>query len=326
MMPAGPSPRLLGDLGGTNLRLAWQAVEGAPLEDILNLSCAEHDGLAQAIRAYLQRTGRPAPAACAIGVAAPVIGDQIQLTNRLDWSFSIRELQRELGLARLEIINDFTALALSVPHLKPEELRAVGGGQPQADAPKALIGPGTGLGVSVLVPCGEGRWTALQTEGGHVTLPSALPKERAVIDRLALRYGHVSAERVVSGAGLQDIHQSLCELAGEPPLAEPLSAAAITERAQSQDARCAEALHMFCAFLGSVAGNLALTVGARGGVYIGGGIVPRLGDLFDGSPFRERFEAKGRFRSYLAAIPTFVIVARTPPALIGAAHALSARA
>jgi len=326
MMPAAPSPRLLGDLGGTNLRLAWQAVEGAALEDILNLSCAEHDGLAQAIRAYLQRTGRPAPAACAIGVAAPVIGDQIQLTNRLDWSFSIRELQRELGLARLEIINDFTALALSLPHLRPEELRAVGGGQPQADAPKALIGPGTGLGVSVLVPCGEGQWTALQTEGGHVTLPVALPKERAVIDHLALRYGHVSAERVVSGAGLQDIYQSLRALAGEPPLAEPLSAAAITERAQSQDARCAEALHMFCAFLGSVAGNLALTVGARGGVYIGGGIVPRLGDLFDGSPFRGRFEAKGRFRSYLAAIPTFVIVARTPPALIGAAHALSARA
>jgi len=321
-----PSPRLLGDLGGTNLRLAWQAGEGAPLEDVLNLSCAEHTGLAQAIRAYLQRSGRTAPAACAIGVAAPVIGDRVQLTNRLDWSFSIAELQRELGFTRLKIINDFTALALSLLHLRPEELRAVGGGRAQADAPKALIGPGTSLGVSVLVPCGDGRWTALQTEGGHVTLAATLPKERAVIDRLALRYGHVSAERVVSGAGLQDIHQALCELAGAPPLAVPLSAADITERALSQDARCLEALQLFCAFLGSVAGNLALTVGARGGVYIGGGIVPRLGDLFERSPFRERFEAKGRFRGYLADIATFVIDARTPPALIGAAQALSAAA
>jgi glucokinase len=322
MTPIASSPRLLGDLGGTNLRLAWQAFEGATLEDVLNLTCAEHAGLVQAIRAYLRRTGRPAPAACAIGVAAPINGDRVQLTNLPTWSFSISELQRELGLLRLKLINDFTALALSLPYLRAEDLLAVGGGRAEADAPKALIGPGTGLGVSVLVPCGEGRWTALQTEGGHVTLPATLPKERAVIDRLALRYGHVSAERVVSGAGLQDIYRALCELTCEAPLAEQLTAADITERFRS-DARCAEALHLFCAFLGSTAGNLALTVGARGGVYIGGGIVPRLGALFEDSPFRERFEAKGRFRDYLAEIPTFVINAHTPPALTGAAYALS---
>ena len=320
---SGPA-RLLGDVGGTNARFAWQAAEGAALSDIVSLPCAAYLTLADALRAYLQQVGRPAPPWCAIGIATPVTGDAVRMTNH-HWAFSISALQAELGFERLVVINDFTALALALPELGAQELRQLGGMAAVAGAAKALIGPGTGLGVSGLLPAGEpGRWLALQGEGGHVSLAAGTAREAAVLDVLRRDLGHVSAERAVSGLGLTALHAALRELDGLAA-ADDLTPAEITSRAQAgSNSQCVETLDLFCAFLGSVAGNLALTLGARGGVYIGGGIVPRLGAAFDRSRFRACFEAKGRFRPYLEPIPVFVIHTAVSPALLGAARALLA--
>jgi glucokinase len=324
-MPVSRAPhrpaRLLADVGGTNARFAWQEGDGAPLRDVVSVPTAAHPTLAAALAAYLGRLGRRAPPWCAIGIANPVTGDQVRMTNS-HWSFSIEALRRELGLERLVVINDFTALALALPLLPPGDLRRVGGAAAVEGAPRALIGPGTGLGVSGLLPCTEtGRWIALQGEGGHVTLAGGNRREAAVLDLLRERFGHVSAERAVSGQGLEALYVAVCRLDGVGPTC--LDAPAISAHAlAANDPQCVEALDLFCAFLGTVAGNLALTLGARGGVYIGGGIVPRLGDAFARSRFRACFEDKGRFRDYLAPIPVLVIESAVSPALLGAAQAL----
>ena len=319
--PSVPAPRLLADVGGTNARFAWQAAAGAPIEDSITLPCADHVSIEAAIRAYLGRIDRPRPRVCAIAIANPVHGDRIQMTNH-HWSFSISALEQSLGFERLRVLNDFTALALALPGLAPEQLIQVGGNHALPGTAIGLLGPGTGLGVSGLLPNGREGWLPLQGEGGHVSLAATTPREQAVVEFLSQRYGHASAERAVSGMGLIDIHRALC-LADQILPPEGWEAAQVSSAALSgQDGRCAEALAMMCAFLGSVAGNLALTLGAKGGIYIGGGIVPRLGEWFVHSPFRARFEAKGRFQPYLAAIPVWVINASQSPALAGAAVAL----
>ena len=314
-------PRLVGDVGGTNARFAWLAAPDQPLAEIDTLPAASHASLIDAIRHYLAEHGKPSPRWCAIGIANPVGGDLVKMTNH-HWSFSISQLQREVGAQRLLVINDFTALALALPSLRGAERRQVGGGEAVADEVLGLLGPGTGLGVSGLVPA-TGRHGAIPIdgEGGHVTLAAANEREDRVVAALRRRFGHASAERALSGPGIVNLYQALCELAGETPAA--WDAADITQRAMSAgDPRCVEAVDLFFSFLGAVAGNLALSLGARGGVYIGGGIVPRLGEAIDRSRFRERFEDKGRFRDYLASIPTWVVQAKDSPALLGAARAL----
>lgn len=241
------------------------------------------------------------------------------MTNN-HWSFSIAAFKQALGLQRCLVINDFTALAMSLPALGSADLRAIGGGVAVTGAPIALVGPGTGLGVSGLLCSGPGRWSALSGEGGHASVAAATDLESALLGRLRQRFGHVSAERVLSGAGLINLYTALCELRGTP--ARSLEASDVTDNALARsDALCVQAVQLFSSFLGNVAGNLALTLGAHGGVYVGGGIVPRLGDAFDANLFRQRFEEKGRFQDYLRAIPTWVITASTP-ALIGASAAL----
>jgi glucokinase len=323
--PAGPTPgpRLLADIGGTNARFAWQAQPGGSIDEVAILPCADHASLADAMTAYLARLGRSAPSECAIAIANPIVGDQVKMTNHT-WSFSIAALKAQFGFTRLRVLNDFTALALALPALQPHELRQLGGGSPVPEAAVALIGPGTGLGVSGLVPDGRGNLVPLQGEGGHVTLAGRTAREHQVLQQLETRYGHASGERAVCGQGLVDIHAALQAIDGAATgTPAPSSAAEIVAGAlQHNDPRCRETIELFCAYLGTLAGNLALTLGARGGVYIGGGIVPRLGEAFDRSPFRERFEAKGRFRAYLAAIPVQVILAQPSPALLGAARAL----
>ena len=314
--------RLLADVGGTNARLAWQNGPGAPIEHIRVLPVADHASLQDAIRVYLVGLGRQ-PSAAAIAMANPVTGDRVRMTNH-DWSFSQMGLRAELGLNTLRVLNDFTALALALPHLPRDELRQVGGDRVVPGTAIALLGAGTGLGVSGLLPDGAGGWVPIEGEGGHVTLPAATARERLVMDALVRRHGHASAERVASGTGLLETCQILCDADGADASAFH-SAAMVTEAAlHGGHGQALEALHIFCAVLGAVAGNLALTLGARGGVYIGGGIVPRLGTWFDGSPFRERFEAKGRFEAYLREVPVWVITSPQSPALLGAACALDA--
>lgn len=315
--------RLLADIGGTNARFAWQAHAGAVIEEPHTLPCAEHATLADALRHYLRSVGQSAPPACSIAIANPVVGDRVTMTNH-HWTFSIAELKAQIGLQRLLVVNDFTALALALPELQAHDLRQVGGASAVPNSAIALIGPGTGLGVSGLVPDGRGGLVPLQGEGGHVTLAGRTLREKQVLDYLDAKYGHASAERAICGRGLVDIHGALQTITAASVMASPVTAAEIVSGALERgDAVCREALELFCSFLGTTAGNLALTLGARGGVYIGGGIVPRLGEAFDHSPFRARFEAKGRFStSYLAAIPVYVIVAKRSPALLGAARAL----
>jgi len=320
-MSSSPYPRLLGDVGGTNARFAWAAAPDAALSDIAQYPCAEHPSLHAAIGHYLQQHQRPAPRACAIGIANPITGDRVQMTNH-HWSFSISELRRELAVARLAVVNDFTALALSLPALDRADLHAIGGGRAVQGEPLAVIGPGTGLGVSGLLPsaCGASP-VAVAGEGGHATLAPNDDEEAAVLALLRERFGHVSAERALSGPGLVNLYTAAAQLAQQ--MAEPLSPAEVITRAREHgDALCRSAIDLFCRFLGSAAGNLALTFGARGGVFIGAGIVPRLLPELAASRFRERFEGKGRFQDYLADIPTFVIAAAVSPALIGASRAL----
>ena len=316
-----PFPRLLADVGGTNARFAWQAAPGAPIADVRVLPCAEHPTLAAAIHAYLDGLGQGRPQAAAIAIANPITGDEVRMTNH-HWVFSQSAVKAEFGLHTLQLLNDFTALALALPALPADELRQVGGGAAQPNAAIALLGAGTGLGVSGLLPDRRGGWLPIEGEGGHVTLPAVSARERLVMDGLIRRHGRASAERLLCGQGLVDACAILCEADGVPAATLP-SAAAVTEAALSDRLpQATEALTHFCALLGSVAGNLTLTLGARGGVYIGGGIVPRLGGWFDRSPFRQRFEAKGRFTGFLQPIPVWVITSAQSPALLGAARAL----
>jgi glucokinase len=309
------TPRLLADIGGTNARFAL--FDGSRIYDEIILACADYPSLADAIEHYLSTLGSQRPRAAAIAVATPVDHDQVKLTNHV-WSFSISATRHRLNLDFLKVINDFTALALSLPQLPADQLRRIGDGEAQSGTPLALIGPGTGLGVSGLIPTDAG-WLPLQSEGGHVTYGAANPRETEILALIGRRFNHVSAERLLSGSGLLNLYQAIAGLEGSR--IEALSPADITERGLNGSCRlCAEVLQTFCGMLGTAAGNLVLTLGAQGGVYIGGGIVPRLGDYFEHSPFRQRFEHRGRFSGYLKAVPSHVIMAKTP-ALLGAAQA-----
>jgi glucokinase len=314
------SQRLLADIGGTHVRFALQR-PGRPPGRVAVFATGEHAGLIAAVRAYYaQLAAAKIPREAAIAVAAPVAGDRVKMTNR-DWSFSIADMEKRLDLKRLAVVNDFTAVAYAVPLLGPGDRRKLGRGRAIRGAPLAVLGPGTGLGVSALIQSPSGR-VALATEGGHVTMAAADEREAAILRILRRRYGHVSAERVLSGPGLVNLYEAIAELGDVR--APRLSPAAISRRALGRNCRlCREALEVFSAMLGSVAGDLALSFGAHGGVFIAGGIVPKLGSAFGAARFRRRFEEKGRFHEYLAAIPTYVIT-HPRPAFLGLAALLDA--
>ena len=316
-----PFPRLLGDVGGTHARFGVVESRGEGVGRIRETACDDHPSLEAAIDSYLNEAGAPRPASCAIAIASPVTGDRVAMTNR-DWSLSIDALRLRLGVDRMLVLNDFTALALALPTLAGDEREAVGGGEPVAGAPIALIGPGTGLGVGGLIDA-DGRPVSIASEGGHVTLSAEDEREERLIAALRREFGHASAERALSGSGLVHLYRFACAESDRSPL--PLAPEEVSARALARsDAACVEAVDLFFALLGGVAGNLALTVGARGGVYVGGGIVPHLGDWIHRSQFRARFEGKGRRQPYLSSIPVWLIQASSPPALRGANVALDA--
>ncbi len=318
-------PWLLADIGGTNARFGWVAGPGEPVTQVQRLAVAEHAGPAEAAAHYLKGLAdqlgadfRP-PRAAAWAVATAVVDDIVDLTNS-GWRFSTAEARATLGLDRLRVLNDFEALALALPQLTPSQWRPVGAALAGQDgAVRAAVGPGTGLGVAGVVRVG-GQWIALPAEGGHATLAPADDFESAVLTAARREHEHVSAERLLSGIGLPLLHRAVAQAEGRAPVVlapEQIVAAGL----DGSDEAAARTLDTFCALLGSFAGNVALTLGARGGVYIGGGIVPRLGERFFASRFRTCFEAKGRFGSYLQAVPTRLIT-DTLVALTGAAAAL----
>jgi len=315
------APRaLIGDIGGTNARFALVEHPGRFSRPRV-LPTHAHASLAAAISAYLadEQLSAPPPQAV-LAVASPITGDDVVLTNH-PWSLSIGSLRQQLGVEKLRVINDFVACALAIPHLGERDRVQIGGGVAVDGAPIGIIGPGTGLGVSALMRINS-EVVPLESEGGHVTLAAETAREATILGAMRRRFDHVSAERILSGPGLVNLYNVLCELSGAP--AGPLTAAQITSQITgptigNEERQRQEAKALFCAMLGSTAGNLALTLGARGGVYIAGGIAPRIIDDLRKSEFRRRFEAKGRLCTYLAAIPTYVIV-HAWPALLGASH------
>lgn len=304
--------RLIADVGGTNARFALAEVGGAP-QDERYLLVRDHPGLAEAALAYL---GQRQVEEAVIAVATPVESDTIRFTNS-PWTFSKAALRERLGVRDLHVINDFVAQALAMPHLDLSEIEPIGGGKPEPGRAIGVLGPGTGLGVSGLVP-GRAGWTALPTEGGHVSFAPGSARERELLAALTERFVHVSNERLLSGQGLLNIAQGLAQI--DRSICEADTPEAVTEAARTGTCRsCVEAVALFSELLGSAAGDLALTLGARGGVFVAGGICLRLGPLFDRGAFRQRFEAKGRMKTYLNPIPTWLVL-RADTGLIGAAH------
>ncbi|MDM4764645.1 glucokinase [Pelomonas sp. SE-A7] len=317
-------PCLVADIGGSNARFGLVEKSGGSVVHVRTLPVAAHAGLAEAVESYL--AGLPGgadalpikPVLGAVAVATAIAGDRVEFTNS-PWSFSIEAVRTRLGLDKLLVLNDFEALALSLPRLRGDQLHAPDG-LPTPKGTLAVIGPGTGLGVGGVIETAHG-WVALPGEGGHATLAPADDYESELLALVRRDYAHVSAERLLSGIGLPVLHGAVARQAGHM-VAPALTAEQIVEAGTTgSDALCVRTLEVFCALLGGFAGSVALTLGARGGVYIGGGIVPRLGELFFRSRFRERFEAKGRFRGYLEVVPT-VLITDTLAALSGAALAL----
>lgn len=313
-------PRLLADVGGTNARFSLERAPGQ-IDTIRVLRCADYAEFADAFEAYIAESNNPPVRHAAVAIANPVQGDQIKMTNH-HWEFSIEATRRRLNLDTLLMVNDFTALAMALPHLEQVHCEQVGGGKASPGGVIGLVGAGTGLGVGGLIPT-EGRWIALGSEGGHVTFSPSDEREIAVLQYHRKVYPHVSAERLVSGPGIALIYQALAARSKDARSVETLETPEIIKRALAgTDPLCLEVVECFCAMLGTVASNVAVTMGTLGGLYIGGGIVPRLGEYFARSPFRSRFESKGRFADYLAQVPTYVITAPYP-AFVGVAAILS---
>lgn len=310
--------RLVGDVGGTNCRFARVDTNATSLVliDPRSFVRADFDSLEDAIDHYLGAApGRPHEAV--IAVAGPVSAGRVRLTNGR-WTISEAGIASR-GFDQVRLINDFEALALSVNALGPNDLGDIGGpADGQAGGTVAVLGAGTGLGVGALVRDSQGEAVAV-SEGGHIAFAPTDDLEIDILRKLAGRFGRVSLERLLSGPGLVNLYEALAGLKGVEPL--PLDPKDVVERATAgRDPLCAEALERFCRIYGAAAGDFALAYGATGGVYLGGGIAPRIIDVLRSSGFRAAFEAKGRFSSYCAAIPTKVILHRHA-ALLGAAVA-----
>jgi glucokinase len=300
-------PRLLADIGATHARFALQTAPGT-YRSVRVLKCDDFAGIVPLLRFYLQEHAETRLHHAALALANPVSGDYVRMTNR-PWEFSTDAVRRELGLTTLLIVNDFTALAMAIPGLKPDDLMQIGVGKPAPNAVIGVLGPGTGLGVSGVIPTLDG-FVTLGSEGGHVNFAPADEREFAVLQLAWREWKHVSNERLISGPGMEIVYRALAQRNGAqfPQQARTRDSAAIIAGAlEEKDALCIETLECFCGMLGGAAANLAVTLGAFGGIFIGGGIVPRMGEWFKSSPFRARFEAKGRFSDYITDIPTYVI-------------------
>lgn len=295
---------LVADIGGTNARFAISDEAGA-LHEMRILSAASFPNLDGAISEYLSGVSRGEPTKACFAVACPVHGPEIKLTNS-SWRFVRTEIAKQFGFALFSVINDFEALAASVPSLTGDKVDVLRPGQADPEAISLVIGPGTGLGVGGYVPAGKGAWALISGEGGHIAFAPTTEREVRLWQQLRAKYGRVSAERVLNGAGLVNV---LHFLAGEGGRGvEEIDAPEISRRARAGDALATEAVLMFFDILGSVAGDLALAYGARGGVYIGGGITPKLLDFARRSNLIQRFLDKGRVAGMLAPVPISVIM------------------
>lgn len=314
-----PARALVADIGGTNARFAVADLTTLDLSDIRQVRCAEHPNLEAALGEYLGGLSAH-PDRAAIAVAGPVTGAEINLTNS-NWSVTREALCRRFGLKHVRVLNDFAALALSLPHLVGADLHQVDGDALVEHEAKAVLGPGTGLGVAGLVWSGA-SWVAVPGEGGHLSLGAMDEKQLALLERLRKGRAHLSAERALSGPGLAELYQAIAASNGVSP--EPRQPNDVIVLGLSgEDEIAVEALELFIDWLGRFAGDTALLLGARGGVYLGGGIAPKLIAKLSSGSFRRAFEDKGRMAAYLAPIPVYVILAEFAT-LTGAAASLRA--
>ena len=295
---------LLGDIGGTTARFA--VLTGDAVGAVKHLPVTRYRSLMDAIRDYLAGLEERAPPdAALLGVAAAIESGRGTLVNS-QWVVDAAEIHAAYGIKSVHLINDFEAVAHALPHLTRRDVTALAGGKPPLGESMAVLGAGTGLGMAGIVHRGD-RMTVIPTEGGHTTLPGTTPREDAVIERLRDRFGHASAERALSGSGLENLHTAIAAIDGTA--VPDRTAKEITRLAADGGCPvCTATVDMFCAMLGTVAGNLALMFRARGGVYIAGGIAPQILDRLTQSEFVARFMAKGRFGPYLRKIPVAVIV------------------
>lgn len=322
-MTEGNTFALVGDIGGTNARFALVRRGSVRPEAIRVLPCRDYDNLDSAMASYLEQVGIPEIDEACLAVASPVSSADdpsvpIHMTNN-HWGFDHTSISRQFDLAEFKVVNDFTAMALGVPCVGSEHLVQVCGGQAEVGRPKLVMGPGTGFGVSGLVPIRDG-WVPLMTEGGHVDFAPTDDTEIAILKILRARFGRVSVERILCGQGLLNLYRAHAEIQG---VASPLAAPdKITDAALNNSDHLARlTLRHFCEILGRVAGNAVLTQGSFGGVYLCGGIVPRFIDFFLESGFQAAFEDKGRMRPLLERTPVY-IVTDSYTGLYGAAEAL----
>lgn len=309
---------LVGDIGGTNARFAlWRDNQ---LHEVKVFATEDYTSPEQAIEAYLEALAIPRGgiAAACLAVAGPVDGDEFRFTNN-HWRLSRTAFCQRLQIGHLLLINDFTAMALGMTRLREGEFREVCPGQADPLRPALVIGPGTGLGVGSLLRLGGKYWHALPGEGGHVDLPVGNAREAAIHQYIHGQIGHVSAETVLSGGGLVRLYQAICALDGENP--RHTSPAQITDAALGGEPRARAVIEQFCRFLGRVAGNNVLTLGARGGVYIVGGVIPRFAELFLRSGFTASFGDKGCMSGYFEGVPVWLVTAEFS-GLLGAGVAL----
>ncbi len=305
---------IIADIGGTNMRVAVSEANGQ-FSQIKVYQCAQYSGLDEILTNFIETTGiEGATINACLAIACPVENDLITMTN-LPWEFSKSALKATLGLNKLLMINDYTAIAHAVPYLSDEQKVQIGSGEAVANKPISICGPGTGLGVANVVPV-QGQWLSLSGEGGHADFAPIDAKDQLIFADLLTKYEHVSYEQLLSGLGIEQIYHALAKAAGNDNV--ELKAEQIGEKALANSCEiCTQALLQFCKILGSFAGNLALTLGSFGGVYIAGGIVPRFIEFFKNSEFRSRFEAKGRLSGFNSTIPTYVIT-ESQPGLLGA--------
>ena len=303
-MPQAASDLLVADIGGTNARFALSDAEGA-LHDVRVLSAASFPSLDQAIAAYFAGLTRPWPTRACFAVACPAHGPEIKFTNS-PWRFLKADLRKAFQFERFVVINDFEALAASVPILEGAQLASLRAGTADPKAPSLVIGPGTGLGVGAYVPAGKQAWAVISGEGGHVGFAPHTEQEVRLWQKMREKYGRVSAERVLNGAGLVNIYRFKAGEAGQQ--VGEVDAPEISRRALASEQVAVDAVLMFFDMLGSVAGDLALAFGSRGGVYVGGGITPKLLEFARRSNLEQRFLDKGRVSAMLTAIPIWVIL------------------
>jgi glucokinase len=305
--PAKPAV-LLADIGGTNSRLALAGADGRPAHTLIieNDSVPNLEG---AIERYLAETGAR-PGAAVIAVAGPLEGEEVALTNRA-WRFRPGELARRFGFAKLRLVNDFEAIAWALTRLTAADAHPLGPPPPARPGVRAVLGPGTGLGVAALVPV-DGRWHVLASEGGHASFGPQTLDELEIFAALLHEHGSISAETILSGPGLPRLLRAV------DPRSEVSTPEAVVANALAGEPAALVTVQLFVQLLGRFAGGLALTFKAVGGVYIAGGVASRLGKLLDAEAFRTAFDAHPPYQSLLASIPIWMMT-RSEPGLLGCA-------